>query len=31
MYVKGVEFDVKQNSTVLSVDAVYLNVLARSH
>ena len=29
--VMGVEFDVKQNSTVLGVDAVYLNVFARSH
>ena len=26
----GVEFDVKQNSTVLGVDAVYLNILACS-
>ena len=28
--VMGVEFDVKQNSTVLGVDAVYLNILACS-
>ena len=28
--VMGVEFDVKHNSTVLGVDAVYLNILACS-
>ena len=28
--VMGVEFDVKQNSTVLGVDGVYFNILASS-
>ena len=30
LYGKGLEFDVNRNGAVFSVDAVYLNVLARS-